>query len=128
MTIQTATIVAERPGPFLNANDRRHHMEQSKAVAVWRDAAFWLAKHHRLMCRGAVGPVEVFFEFGTKEPNKRRDPGNWYPTIKACCDGWTHACVWADDDSEHVKTYEPTFTDTIGPKQFRATFVWEDGK
>lgn len=33
---------------------------------------------------------------------RRRDPANWYPSVKALIDGFTDAGVWPDDDSGHV--------------------------
>jgi Holliday junction resolvase RusA-like endonuclease len=123
---QIETITVDKPGGLLNMNSRGNDYGQGHAN--WRDAAFWWAKQHHLMCRGAVGPVEVVFEFGTKQPDKRRDPHNFYPTIKAICDGFTHACVWQDDDSKHVKTYEPTFINTIPADKVRITLTWEDGQ
>jgi crossover junction endodeoxyribonuclease RusA len=69
--------------------------------------------------------VEVWVEFGAKDPKKRRDPHNWYPTIKAILDGFTNAAVWADDDSEHVKTYEPVFSDKVPVGSLRITLTWE---
>lgn len=123
---QLTSITADKPGDMLNMNDRGNDF--GAGHACWRDAAFWWAKQHRLMCRGAVGQVEIWVEFGTKQPNKRRDPHNFYPTVKAICDGFTHACVWADDDAKHVKTLEPVFTDAIPATQLRINLSWEDGK
>ncbi len=125
MTQHLESITFPAPGKALNLNDREHHHPRAKRVAVWRNAGFWYAKQHRLRCRGAVGVVEVWTEFGTKEPDKRRDPSNWTPTIKAVLDGFTLACVWVDDDSEHVKTYEPVFTDKVPNGHIRFTLSWE---
>lgn len=124
MTQKMTTIVAAKPGPLLNMNDRGN-WNRIKGTIVWRDAAFWWAKQNRLLCRKAIGPVEVWFEFGTDQPNRRRDPHNFYPTVKAILDGFTTACVWVDDDSEHVKTYEPTFTNDIKQDSLKITLSWE---
>lgn len=32
----------------------------------------------------------------------RWDPGNWYPSAKACVDGFTDAGLWPDDSVRHV--------------------------
>lgn len=125
MTQRIEVITVQAPDKALNMNDRMNHWEKARRTATWRDAAFWWAKQHRLMCRGAQGPVEVWFEFGASNPKKRRDPHNWYPTIKAILDGFTTAAVWADDDSEHVKTYEPTFTDAVPVGYIRISLTWE---
>lgn len=127
MTIQIASFVTVRPAPDLNMNDRLSRWEHDSIHAHWRDAAYWWAKQHKVNCRKAIGPVEVWFEWGTKQPGKRRDPHNWYPTIKAILDGFTRASVWEDDDSEHVHTYEPSFTDKIDSMSIKITLSWEDG-
>jgi Holliday junction resolvase RusA-like endonuclease len=120
--IEAITVAA--PGKSITMNHRMNRWDLAAANKNWRDAGFWWAKQHRLVTRGADGPVEVWFEFGVKDPKKRRDPHNWYPTIKAILDGFTTAAVWVDDDSEHVKTYEPTFIDTIPPNHLRITLTW----
>lgn len=125
MTLQTKTITVEKPGGLLSMNDRPTLREKMGGNATWRDAAFWWAKQHRLGCRKAEGVVEVWITFGTKRPNQRRDPSNFAPTVKAICDGFTNACVWEDDDSKHVKTYEPTFTRDIPANKLQITLAWE---
>lgn len=124
MTQKMTTILAAKPGPLINMNNRGK-WDRINGNIVWRDAAYWWAKRNRLVCRGAQGPVEVWIEFGTDQPNKKRDPHNFYPTIKAILDGFTRAAVWADDDSEHVRTFEPTFVDTITKDSLRITLAWE---
>ena len=124
MTLNSKVILVEKPGGLLSMNDRPTVKEKMGGNATWRDAAFWWAKQHRLRCREAIGPVEVWFEIGTKQPDKRRDPHNIYPTIKAIVDGFTNACVWEDDDSKHVKTYEPTFTNEIPANKIRIMLAW----
>lgn len=123
---QFHTILVDKPGGLLNMNGRGK--DYGRGHACWRDAAYWWAKQHRLMARGAVGLVEVMITFGTNKPNQRRDPSNFYPTVKAICDGFTNAAVWIDDDSKHVKTYEPVFTAEIPGNQLQVTLSWEDGK
>lgn len=119
------SITVERPYKLLNANDRGN--DHGRGHGEWRDAAFWWAKQHHISTRGAVGPVEIWIEFGTTQPKKRRDPHNFFKTVKAVCDGFTHAAVWPDDDSTHVHTVEPVFTDSIGPTEVRINLSWEDG-
>jgi Holliday junction resolvase RusA-like endonuclease len=125
VTQQLRTITVDKPGKLLNMNDRGN--DYGTGNKMWRDAAYWWAKQHMLRTRGAVGPVEVLTEIGVKDPKRRRDPHNFTKTVKAICDGFTHAAVWVDDSSEYVKTYEPTFTDDIPPHQMRITLTWEDG-
>jgi len=125
VTLNTYTFQADKPGGLLNMNSRPSHWDRAGGNAIWRDAAFWWAKKEHLRCRGAIGPVEIWVEFGTKYPDKRRDPSNFYPTVKAICDGFTHACVWGDDDSKHVHTNEPSFTNSIPARALQITLSWE---
>jgi crossover junction endodeoxyribonuclease RusA len=123
--LRTVTITQPFPDKALNMNDRLDHWAKAKRVASWRDAAYWWAKQQRVSCRGALKPVEMWIEIGVSDPKRRRDPHNWFPTIKAICDGFTTAAVWADDDSTHLRTYEPTFTNDIAPQWVRLTLTWE---
>lgn len=126
MTQRIESLMFPAPDKALNMNDSLHHFAKAKRVEQWRNAGFWYAKQHRLMCRNAIGVVEVWTEFGTNQPDKRRDPSNWAPTVKAILDGFTHACVWVDDDSTHVKTYEPVFSDKVPNGHIRLTLSWEE--
>lgn len=125
MTLQSKVITVDKPGGLLNMNDRPSLREKMGGHATWRDASFWWSKQHRLSCRGAIGPVEVWVTFGTKRPNQRRDPHNYFPTIKAILDGMTNACVWEDDDSKHVKTYEPVFSGDLPANKLQIMLAWE---
>lgn len=44
--------------------------------------------------------------------NRRRDPHNWTPTVKAIVDGLVDAGVWPDDNSDWVATVEPVLDAT----------------
>jgi Holliday junction resolvase RusA-like endonuclease len=109
-------------------NDRQSWREMLVGKKEWRDAAFWWAKQHRIKCRNAVGPVDVAIEFGTKQPDKRRDNSNFMPTVKAICDGFSAACIWEDDDNKHATQNVPTFTNTIPPNSLRVTLTWEEAE
>lgn len=122
--IQTWTLRGVRPGKPLTSNDRFNRWEQAALTRQWREASFWWAKRDRLNCRRAQGQVEVWVAFGTRQPGKKRDPHNFFPTVKAICDGLTDAAVWVDDDSTHVRTVEPTFTNTIPPDSVEVTLTW----
>lgn len=83
----------------------------------WGNWAYWVAKQERLTCRGAIGPVEVWIEYGGTPPTET--------ATRAILDGFTRAAVWADDDSKHVRTFEPTFTNAIEKDSLRITLTWE---
>lgn len=124
MAQQIVTFTVHKPGPLLSLNDRGN--DHGRGNANWRDAAFWWAKQNQLRCRDAIGPVEIWVEFGTSRPNQRRDPHNFIKTVKAICDGFTRAAVWEDDDAKHVHTVEPSFTNAIAADLLRITLTWQD--
>jgi len=55
------------------------------------------------------GTAMVSFVFPVTT-NRRRDPHNFYPTIKPIIDGLTDAGLWPDDTPEYVMTVEPFFS------------------
>lgn len=124
--LTTLSITVPKPDKLLNMNDRDHWRVRAGSTAVWRDAAFWWAKQHRIRCHALPDTqVEIWVEFGTNSPTKRRDPHNFFPTVKAICDGFTTAMVWPDDDSKHVRTIEPTFTNDVAANSLRINLAWE---
>ena len=72
-------------------------MQQAKLTAAWREAA------RQVWSGGSYtgGPVHVVCEVW-KPRRGRYDPGNLYPTAKACLDGLVDAGMVADDDWTHV--------------------------
>jgi crossover junction endodeoxyribonuclease RusA len=94
-------------------NDRLHWSKANELRKLWQDSAFWIAKQNRI-APFEVFPVEVTVVFTTKQPNRRRDPHNFFPTVKHLIDGLTLAGLWPDDDSTHVTTREPLFVEGDG--------------
>jgi crossover junction endodeoxyribonuclease RusA len=86
-------------GPrWLNANDRLHWAPKAKATKQWRDNAAWAVKAAhvpRVTGKAHITAVLLFPD------RRRRDPANWYPTVKACIDGLVPG-VLADDDVNHL--------------------------
>jgi crossover junction endodeoxyribonuclease RusA len=103
----TYTLTLVRPGPLLNMNDRGHWRTKAANVKVWRTAAFYATKAAGIP---RLGRTLVKVTLPIRTPNTRRDPSNWYPTIKVLVDGITDAGVWPDDHAGWVVTQEPTFT------------------
>jgi Holliday junction resolvase RusA-like endonuclease len=120
-------ISAPWPTAPLNMNDRNHTVGQRRESyarkAAWRDLAYWLAKQARPLPQ-IVGRSEVTLTMFVRDPGRRRDPSNWYPTLKALVDGLTKAGVWPDDDSTHVLTAEPRFV-RGADQHFTLTVTWE---
>lgn len=105
-------IVIRFPPPArpLNMNDRKHWAAKANLVASWRSAACyaaleatnkWLKRNQPFSIVQLVIPVRSL--------KVRRDPSNWYPTVKAVVDGLVDAGVFADDSSKHLATVEPEF-------------------
>ena len=94
--IRQVTVPA--PARWINSNQRLHRMQTAKLTAAWREAA-------RAAVPAAWGawdvPVRVVAEVW-KARAGRYDPGNLYPTAKACVDGFTDAGLWVDDDHAHL--------------------------
>lgn len=115
------TVTVPAPCEFLNANDRRHYRLTGALVRQWREAAGWRARHAKLP-RLARAYVLAEFRFATR---RRRDPANWYPTVKACIDGFVDVGVLPDDSAHHLigpdMRLGPSTTDRLGMVVFH---VW----
>lgn len=94
-------LIVRDPGVgWLNSNDRRHWRSRAAATRAWRAAAGWEAKAARLPM---LARVHAFADVRASVLTRRRDPGNWYPTAKACIDGIVAAGrLLPDDDHEHL--------------------------
>lgn len=90
-------IVIPAPASFINSNDRRHRMAEAKLTKAWRQAAY-------VACRN-IGPlnwpVQITVEVWKPRAN-RYDPGNLYPSAKACLDGIVDAGLLPDDSYKQV--------------------------
>ena len=93
----TVTITIPAPCAWLNSNDRRHRMAEQKLVREWRSAAREAARELPAL----DWPVNVTAHVW-KPRGGRYDPGNLYPTAKACLDGIVDAGLLPDDDHKHV--------------------------
>ncbi len=101
-------------GPaWLNANREKHWAIRRPIIRQWQDLT-------RLAARQAELPrfetkVHITAVLLFPRANRRRDPANWAPTVKACIDGLTDSYVkvkpqlavrvagWlADDDATHL--------------------------
>jgi hypothetical protein len=87
------------PGtPLITSNQRLHHMQLYRLNKNLKDVSFWLARKQRIphLERARIDGFLMTRDL------RRRDPGNWYPTLKACLDGIVSAGVLDDDDWRHV--------------------------
>jgi hypothetical protein len=102
----------QRPCVLLSLNkDRRMHWRtKGRLVKAWRFAT-WAAACNALgkdASRRARGPSIVSIELPVPD-RRRRDPHNYFSTVKPIVDGLVDAGVWPDDTPEWVTTVEPTF-------------------
>lgn len=93
--------IAAEGRKWINSNQRLGWQARHRATADWRAWSCTLARLHRVP-HFTKARIEAVLHFHT---DARRDPGNWYPTAKACIDGLVDAGVFDDDD----------FTRVIGP-------------
>lgn len=79
-----------------NSDRRLHHYAKARKVKLWRDVTAWRSRGMPTIerCR-----IVCELRFGDR---RKRDPGNWYPTAKACLDGLRDSGVLPDDDAAHV--------------------------
>jgi crossover junction endodeoxyribonuclease RusA len=94
------------PDKLLNMNTQLHRYIRASQVKQWRTAAFY---HARAAGIRALGPsvIEWTIDFPSK---RRRDPHNFFPTLKPIIDGFVDAGLWPDDTPQWVSTTEPTLT------------------
>jgi crossover junction endodeoxyribonuclease RusA len=82
----------------------------SKQKKEWRNTAYLHGVNKQLewhsVKNSCKATVEFIFPVTT---NRRRDPHNYYPTVKPIVDGLTDAGFWVDDTPEYVETREPIF-------------------
>lgn len=95
----------DMPDKALTLNERLHWAARAERVKTWRHATRAHA-HLQLIEPKDLGPslVQVAFRFPQK---RRRDPHNYFATVKPIIDGLVDAGVWPDDTPAHVKTLEP---------------------
>jgi hypothetical protein len=91
------TITIPAPCTWINSNQRIHRMQHAKLTAIWRETARTLWHH------GTYTEGQIHITCHIYKPHRGRyDPGNLYPTAKACVDGLVEAGMIADDDWAHV--------------------------
>lgn len=113
------------PAVWINSNQRIHRMQVAKLTGVWRETArmVWLAqKPGSNVLEGGFGCVRVVGHVW-KPRRGRYDPGNLYPTAKACVDGFVEASDWlVDDDWQHVQGPDLRHGG-VGPAGIRFSFL-----
>lgn len=120
----TDTIFVPAPADWISLNERTHWSPKSRKTKAWRKAAHDAAVDHPKAYAVTVDVLaEIHKPYG---PNRRWDPHNLMPTIKAVIDGLVDAYVLRDDDTRCVhnvaiidggRREEPGITITIQEHQ-----------
>lgn len=122
-------IEFDQPAPLLSMNDRKHWHKTAPWIRQWRAAAmigalvqyagvdddraymFWsrLVRDKEQVPDGWVVPlppctVHITLPVATKA---KRDPHNYFKTVKPLVDGLVDARLWPDDTPSWVTTVEP---------------------
>lgn len=101
------------PTAPLSINQERnlHWAARNRRLDPWKITTFWLAKEARLPAAIDGAPATITVVLPVRG-HYRRDPANYYPTVKAIVDGLVLAGVWPDDTPEYVTVNEPVLTHT----------------
>lgn len=95
------------PDVPLTANQRLHFRRVAEATRNWRLRTALLARgvarDHGPLSRAHV----TYYVSHGDAHNRRRDAGNWYPTVKAALDGCRDSGLISDDDDRHVVGPDP---------------------
>lgn len=83
---------------LMNANERLPWPVRARRTRELRAAGYWLARAARVPSVDRIRVVGV-----VRPPDRRRrDPHNWYASLKAVIDGVVDAGVIVDDDASHL--------------------------
>lgn len=104
------------PTKRMSMNDRTDWRTRHRQTRAWRHASkVWaLQQLGRSPSERRRPPCMVRVEFPVRD-NRRRDPHNMAPTVKAIIDGLVDADVWPDDNDKWVIVLDPTFVKPDGP-------------
>lgn len=104
------------PTDYLTMNQRKHWSWTAQRKRIWRETTHYAALQWRSSPseRHLEGRHLISFGF-PMATKRRRDPHNYYPTIKPVVDGLIDAGLWPDDTPEFVATTEPTFIESGKP-------------
>jgi crossover junction endodeoxyribonuclease RusA len=101
-------VTFERPAKLMSMNDRPHWSVARRLARAWRQAAAWSAVDQlgttpQMRLRGPSTVTVTLPVHG----DHRRDPHNYFTTVKHVIDGLVDAGAWPDDTPEWVTTTEP---------------------
>jgi len=91
------------PAPLMNINERRHWSVDRAHAKAWRSAARF---HVPTAWERPLPPSVIRCQLPVST-GRRRDPHNYFPTVKHIVDGLVDAGLWPDDTPQYVTTVEP---------------------
>jgi hypothetical protein len=97
------------PVRLLSLNDRGHWRGRHKLTRAWRVAAHWATVAQLGAPADRWRPPSLVEVRLPVARGARRDPHNYFATVKPIVDGLVDAGVWPDDTPEWVRTVEPSF-------------------
>lgn len=120
MTGRTVAITIPR-SLALTANQRLHWQPQRERTRQLRQLG--LINASKL---GAFDRAHLTVTLAWHDAH-RRDPANWYPTVKALIDGMVDAGLLPDDDGAHLigPDLRGDVDKAVQPGTIRLTFDWE---
>lgn len=101
MTTLTSITFQRPTQALLSMNDRKHWRYLASDVKAWRTAAWACALDH------GPQPASMIVITLDVPDARRRDPANYFATVKPIVDGLVDAGWWPDDTPEYVTTCEP---------------------
>lgn len=113
MTSRSWTITIPAPVVWLNANDRVDRRRFAPITKQWRDAAHVHARAGKLPQLGRAH-ITATLRFRDR---RRRDPHNYYPTIKAVIDGLVDYGLLPDDSHEFLIGPDIRLGEVLPPKK-----------
>jgi len=105
MTTYTITVRLPKGAKYMSANDRPNRWAKAAQTKAWRDTAFVAARAEHFIPR-LTGLVRITATVHIAD-KRRREVSNYFPTFKACIDGFVDAGVLADDSDAHVIGPDP---------------------
>jgi crossover junction endodeoxyribonuclease RusA len=110
------TFTVTAPAAWMNSNGRRDRRAETPTRRAWRTAA---AQYLRAAKVPHLDRAHVVAELRFTD-GRRRDPHNFYPTLKACVDGFVDAGLLRDDSSQYligpdVRMGQPLVRKPYGP-------------
>jgi hypothetical protein len=103
-TLRTWRIELPPRTVLLTSNKRLGFREQAKVVKALRHTGWAMARAAKIP---RLERAHVFYVLHPDTKTRRRDPGNWSPSVKAAIDGIVDAGVLPDDNHERLLGPDP---------------------